>query len=572
MSTAPQIDPHQTGTSRSAPGSTQTHLSHGTGTRTGMTLVPKGLRQDQTPATPEQIASDVRQVGGLRFDQVLLITTLMIVVVIVALLGAVFTYTARAAFEESDRQYTVTLQEQAREMGERLATTLAQSAQLPMRDNDYGYFKAQAAEVVKQNSNVARIRFFAADRSVLADSDGDLTRATDRRFERGFTTAYYKGTSVFEYSEPVEYGSSAGPGLVVLNYSLDRLQGLLTEMAQKQAQTLDASAVRTGLLGVLFLVCAGVLAAVVSRRITRPLGSLTDGVMHLAQGDFDARVEAGTGSREVKTLGIVFNHMADRIALLMNDVRQKAFLEREMQVAKTVQETLLPNRDVFPVGPIKIAGTSFAAEACGGDWWFRSALGSSRVVIGVGDVTGHGLSTALVATSATSGFASAIKLHEPSQIHCRLLANALNQTLFHLARGEFQMSTSLAVVDLASGMMEFASGGHPPAQVFNREDGKVTGLTIRGALLGLSEHSDYATAQYQLRPGDVVVWYSDGLTEAVNAEGKQYSLKRLQNALRQYGYLPPTQLRDAIVTEVQEFMAGTAQADDVTIVVAEYQP
>ncbi|MDQ3264441.1 MAG: SpoIIE family protein phosphatase [Myxococcota bacterium] len=573
LNTAPRIEPTQTGQTGhtgSSPGLTATGLSGRDVTRTGMQLVPSALKEGQVPASAEQIAADVRAVRGLRFDQVLLITTLLIVGGIVAALGSVFTFTAERAFQEADQQYTASLQEQAREMGQKLSSTIAQTGRVPMRDNDYGYFKHQVAELVKQNPNVARVRIYNHEGLSIADSDGDLRADPSFQAARGFATAIYKGTSVFEFREPIEFGGPDGAGLVVLTYSLDRLQGLLTEMEQKKQQTLDDSTTRTLALGGLFMVLAGVVAALVSRRVTRPLGILTQSVMRLAEGHFEARVDARAGSREVKTLGIVFDHMAGRINLLMQDVRQKALLEREMEVAKTVQQTLLPNRDVFPIGPMRIAGTSFAADACGGDWWIRSPLGPTRVVIGIGDVTGHGLSTALVATSATAGFSSAITLHEPGQIHAKLLMNSLNQTLFQLSRGEFQMSTSLAVVDLASGELEFASGGHPPAQVFNRHDGKVSSLNIRGPILGESEHSDYATSRYTLRPGDVLVWYSDGLTEANNVEQKPYSLKRLQNSLRQFGYLPVDQLRDALINDVQQYMAGAPQADDVTIVVAEY--
>lgn len=578
MSTAPRIDPPQSGqTGISNPG-TSTGINGGGTlagvTRTGMTLVPRPLREGVSgPASPQQIAEDMRQVRGLRFDQMWLLTTVLMVVGIVSLLAAVYTYTSKSAFEQAGQHYTNSLQDQAREMGQTLAHSLAQSGRIPMRDNDYQYFKNQVETLVKQNPNVSRVRIFNSDRVAIADSDGDLGQSTDRKFERGSATGIYKNASVFEYQEPIEYGSATGPGLVVLTYSLDRLQGVLTDMESMKQETLSATTTRTAGLGFGFLIAAAGLAFVLSRRITRPLGTLTQSVTRLAEGDFEVRPAAERGaSREVKTLGIAFNHMADRISLLMEDVRKKAFLEGEIQVAKTVQETLLPNRDVFPIGPLKIAGTSFAADACGGDWWFRSALGPTRVVVGVGDVTGHGLSTALVATSATSGFASAVMLHDPSQINAKVLANALNLTLFNLARGEFQMSSALAVIDLTSGILEFTSGGHPPAQVFNRHDGKVSSLSQRGAMFGLSEHSDYSSARYQLRPGDVVVWYSDGLTEAGDKDGNQYSLKRLQNALRQYGYLPSNQLRDAIITDVQQHMGGAPQADDVTVVVAEYMP
>ncbi len=198
-----------------------------------------------------------------------------------------------------------------------------------------------------------------------------------------------------------------------------------------------------------------------------------------------------------------------------------------MSLARTVQETLSPGREALQVGPLRIAGVVVTADACGGDWWFRAPLDEQRVAIGIGDVTGHGLSTALVATSATSGFASAMTMREPDQLNSQVLISALNITLAHLGRGEYQMSSALAVIDTQTGFIDYAAGGHPAACVYNRVSGQFASLPARGPLLGASVASQYTSRQAQLRPGDIVVWYSDGLTEARDSGGKLYGTQRL---------------------------------------------
>jgi sigma-B regulation protein RsbU (phosphoserine phosphatase) len=386
-------------------------------------------------------------------------------------------------------------------------------------------------------------------------------------------SAFYRGQPISEIQEPIDYGSSSGKGLVVISYSLGGLQKQLETLEHDKRATVRANTLRMLGLGLGFVVLAGVLVAYQSRRITRPLGMLTRKVMQLAAGDLGARAGTARGAgREVVTLGVVFNHMAERIKVLLDDVRAKAQLERDVSLARTVQETLLPGRDAVQVGPVRIAGVVVTADACGGDWWFRAGLDEQRVVIGIGDVTGHGLSTSLVATSATSGFASAMTLREPSQVNAQMLITALNVTLANVGRGEHQMSSALAVLDVSNGYIDYAAGAHPSPLVFNKHSGQVASLPARGPLLGASVSSQFTSKQAQLRPGDIVVWYTDGLTEARDAMGKLYGTQRLAAAVQANAHLSAEALRDALLADARAFSAGQPQRDDITVVVAEYSP
>ena len=237
-----------------------------------------------------------------------------------------------------------------------------------------------------------------------------------------------------------------------------------------------------------------------------------------------------------------------------------------------MQETLLPGREGVQVGPLRIAGLVVTADACGGDWWFRAALDDRRIVIGIGDVTGHGLSTSLVATSATSGFASAMTLREPSQVNAQMLITALNVTLANVGRGEHQMSSALAVIDVSNGYIDYAAGAHPSPLVFNKRSGQIASLPARGPLLGASVESQFTSRQAQLRPGDVVVWYTDGLTEARDNAGKLYGTQRLAAAVQAHAHLSAEALRDAVLADARAFSAGQPQRDDITVVVAEFSP
>nr|WP_037583964.1 SpoIIE family protein phosphatase [Stigmatella aurantiaca] len=517
---------------------------------------------------------DVASIRGMRLDQILLLTTAVLVLVIVGLLTALSAVSTTSQFEEASATFTERTQNHARELGQTVSHTLALTSATSLRDNNYAFLTDVARAIIADNRNILRVQMFDADSLLVADSDADAklgTASGGRKPERSVQGAVFKNRPVFEFQEPLDYGSQSGKGLIVISYSLDELQHQLQVLKENKDEALRTTVRNALILGLGFVVLASIIAAIQSRRITRPLGVLTRRVMQLAAGDLSARAGQATGAgREVSTLSVVFNHMAERIKVLLDDVRSKAQLEREVSLARTVQETLLPGREAFQMGTMRMAGLVVTADACGGDWWFRAPLDEQRVVVGVGDVTGHGLSTALVATSATSGFASAMTMREPDQLNSQVLISALNITLAHLGRGEYQMSSALAVIDVQTGLIDYAAGGHPAACVYNRLSGQFASLPARGPLLGASVSSQYSSRQAQLRPGDIIVWYTDGLTEARDAAGKLYGTQRLGAAVQNNAQLTAEGLRDAILADVRAFSAGQPQRDDITVVVAEF--
>lgn len=520
---------------------------------------------------------NVAAIRGLRLDQLLLVTTGVLVVLIVGLLAALSVASTQSQFEETALRSKERIQDQARELGQTVGQTIALTSATNLRDNNYAFLEEVAGSIVKTNPNILRVQIFDPEGVRMADSEKGTEKASAsgpaRVAEQRLVSAFYQGQPISEIQEPIDYGSSSGKGLVVISYSLGGLQKQLETLEADKRATVRANTVRMLGLGLGFVVLACLLVAYQSRRITRPLGMLTGKVMQLAAGDLGARAGTARGAgREVVTLGVVFNHMAERIKVLLDDVRAKAQLEREVSLARTVQETLLPGRDAVQVGPVHIAGLVVTADACGGDWWFRASLDAQRVVIGIGDVTGHGLSTALVATSATSGFASAMTLREPSQVNAQMLITSLNVTLANVGRGEHQMSSALAVLDVSTGHIDYAAGAHPSPLVFNRNSGQVASLPSRGPLLGASVSSQFTSRQAQLRPGDVVVWYTDGLTEARDGAGKPYGTQRLAAAVQANAHLSAEALRDALLADARAFSAGQRQRDDITVVVAEYSP
>ncbi len=569
MSALPATPPPQ---SPNSPGSSSQDR---TGTATRPVLASGEHTSTRTVMAPGfSTALEVGNVQGLRLDQILLGAASLLVLVIIALLGVVQAVTTARQFDEISAGYSERIQNRARELGLTLSHTLSLTSASALRDSNYAFLSEVAREIIEKNPNVLRVQVADPEGLVVADSDAaaEAGAQLDRAMERASRVGTFEGKPVYEYQEPIDYGSSAGKGLVVLYYSLEALQSELRELEVAKGGAVREVVIRTAALGGGFLLLAGVLAAVFSRRITRPLNALTAGAKELAQGNLETRVAPGPSSREVGTLGAVFNHMAERMSFLMEDARVKAALERDMMLARQVQEALLPGREPLRAGPLQIAGVVVAADATGGDWWLRAELDEHKVVLGVGDATGHGLAAALVACSASAGFAAALRTRSVSETTAAGLITSLNQTLHLIGRGEQQMSSALAVFDLQKGEVEYASGGHPSALVVNRHTGDVGSLLSRGSLLGASAQSQYASRTAQLKNGDILVWYTDGLTESENTSRQQYGTQRLLACVRQNLTLSAERLRDAILFDVRQHSGTQPQNDDITVVVAEYSP
>lgn len=574
------------------PTGTGTHRGAGTGTHSGTGAYPTGTgthrsgtgthapgtRNDATAISLLDLAGpdrppDLQAIGGLKVQTQLLVASTLLVLLVVGANGIASTVSTQRQFEANASASTQRFQDQARELGQTLSHTLSLTVSSALRDSNYGTLTEVVRSLTKANPNVVRVQVFDSDLNSVADSDqqAKLGAPLGRAATRSWVTSAYGGQPTFEYQEPIEFGSESGPGVVVLSYSLSQLQKQLATLDEEKESAMREVTLRTVGLAAGFVLLALVVAVVLSRRISKPLGQLTDGAMMLSSGDLAARVDVDQGGgREVVALGQVFNFMASRLSLLLDSARTRASLERDIQVARQVQETILPPREPFAFGNMRVAGICVSADACGGDWWLRLVVDDRKVALGLGDVTGHGLSTSLIAASATSGFVSAVRLRDSQQLKADQLMRSLNQTMYDLARGQHQMSAALVLIDTMTGEFELAAGGHPPAYVYNRQSGKLSSLTARGSLLGATQEGTFPTLKGVLRPGDLVVWYTDGVTEARNAEGRLYESARLTQAMQRYSNLPCEQLRDAVLADVSEFSAGRAQQDDMTLIVAEF--
>ncbi|HWN72061.1 MAG TPA: GAF domain-containing SpoIIE family protein phosphatase, partial [Haliangium sp.] len=245
---------------------------------------------------------------------------------------------------------------------------------------------------------------------------------------------------------------------------------------------------------------------------------------------------------------------------------------QQMKLAEAVQRALVPSGEVIECGAVRISGLWAPASRCGGDWWWVHELDDGRVLVLIGDVTGHGLPAAMVTAAAKGCYDVAQKLRG-NDLDVVELLSLLDAAVRTVGGESFHMTCFATLLDPAAGQMIFANAGHlVPYLCRVQPDGSVDlgVLSARGAPLGAGNPASHRAHTRELLRGDTLVWYTDGLVESVDRSGRQFGDRRLQRILRKIdpGSTDARAVRDHIVRAALAFQGGVRAEDDITLVVA----
>ena len=289
------------------------------------------------------------------------------------------------------------------------------------------------------------------------------------------------------------------------------------------------------------------------------------GVLDLESPDLDA-----FSKRDVEILSLLASQAAVAIenarlykALSANEAR----LEREVRFAKRVQAALLPMQLPKRVKGIDVAASFAPARELGGDFHDFIVPDSTTVIVAVGDVSGKGVPAALYAVFAGELVRGRTfrRRHLPERSSPANVLMSINTILHERQLEEYFCALCYAVFDMKRRTLTIANSGIPyPIRV---SDGVVTQIELPGVPLGSFFGVSYDEVTFPLTPGDMFVFCSDGVFEAMNSNGDEYSGERLIEVVRAARHLPTSGVVDAIVRSVEEHRAGFAPNDDTTVVV-----
>jgi sigma-B regulation protein RsbU (phosphoserine phosphatase) len=320
-------------------------------------------------------------------------------------------------------------------------------------------------------------------------------------------------------------------------------------------------------VGVIFLVMyamALLLGVMLARSVTRSVHSLSRGTERLRQGRFDQPIPVRTRD-QLGELAESFNLMASDIQQLMRESAEKERLEEELRIARRIQMSLLPQGTVT-VPHVSIAAACIPATEVGGDYYDLLILPGDRLAVLVADVSGKGTSAALYMAELKGLMLSLSRVHESP---AEALAEA-NRILTADMDARSFITMSYALLDPRAGRMRYARAGHSPLVHRDAKAGTARLLAPPGLGLGLDAGTHFERVLEEtdipLASGDVFLFFTDGLSEAMNAGGELFGEERLRELLERNGR-SADELRDHVLEEVRRFVGEAPQHDDMTMVV-----
>jgi len=254
--------------------------------------------------------------------------------------------------------------------------------------------------------------------------------------------------------------------------------------------------------------------------------------------------------------------MAQGLEEARESERERERLEKELQLARQIQARLLPG--VAPiVAGLELAGLSFSAQEVGGDYYDFIPLPDGRVGLVIADVSGKGVPAALLSSMLQASLRTqAASVTSPAEI----LRN-INHLMYRSTAIQQFATFFLARVDGERLELSFSNAGHN-WPVLQRSDGERRFLERGGLLLGIQEGVEFEEERVSLLPGDLVVLYTDGITEAADAGGEQFGEDRLYAALSAMPRtLPAHDVAEHLLATLRGFLDGTEAQDDITLMV-----
>jgi serine phosphatase RsbU (regulator of sigma subunit) len=308
--------------------------------------------------------------------------------------------------------------------------------------------------------------------------------------------------------------------------------------------------------------------------ILRQVDALVAATGRLAAGDMEARAPSAGRRSELDLLAHAFNGMVAALQARERELRaaeqrtrtaevELAVTRAHMDIAREIQQSLLPQGSLT-VGGMRFAGRCIPAVGVGGDYFAYLPSGHDRIDSFVGDVSGHGVGAALLMAEARTTF-MAERLIAPG---AGGILTKLNDLLHDdLDRAGLFMTACCATFDASTRKLTYANAGHPPALLLRANESKCAAISAYGLVLGFEKDAGYAEVRLEVDEDDIVVFYTDGVTEARNEAGEAFGIARLERAIVSHRHEDPEVIIPGVFDALDRFTGARQHEDDLTVVV-----
>ncbi len=387
-----------------------------------------------------------------------------------------------------------------------------------------------------------------------------LLQIEDKKNEK-FTLAY---PLFFKNSKKEKY-ANLKVGYLVMTYSTKHISLTSRELLIKYT-------ILFSILGIVLIITSFL---VIKHLIINPVKELERASIEIANNRLiETKLKNRIfGNDEIESLKINFNYMVKQIIQLIKDEKEQQRMANELETTKIVQKSFIPKANNLRVGHFEISAFFQSASECGGDWWHFYPLSNKRILIMLGDVTGHGTPSAML-TAAVKGYCDSLytrDITEPSTI-----LEELDVIVRSIGGEERMMTMFSAIIDPVKQKLLYSNAAQNFPFLINKE----TNTTSPATLLGNGKRLGYVSSDNVISPfkvhsiefkvNNILFLYSDGLTEAKNSNKREYTERRLIKKLKTIDSLNTNELVNTIQLDLIEFTQGNRFEDDVTFVACRF--
>jgi len=343
--------------------------------------------------------------------------------------------------------------------------------------------------------------------------------------------------------------------------------GIVFGQKEEWSERIMTTIVATSIL-LLLVELASLWAGVkLSRTITGAVHELYEGTQHVRHGDFSYRIPV-KGDDQLAELTTAFNTMTENLGELLVVAKEKERLESELSIAREVQNQLFP-KDVPFTKTLELKGVCAPARMVSGDYYDFMALSENTLAFAIGDVAGKGISAALLMATIQSTMRTQLSATNgigPHHYSAARLVSNLNRQLYATTAPEKYATFYFAVYEDATHALTYTNAGHLAPMLLRGRDIQMLGST--GTVVGAFPIARYQEKTVALEHGDLLVAYTDGVTEPENVYGEMFGEDRLKDLLLKYSGADSSELIARTMESVVQWTGSSELQDDMTMVVA----
>jgi len=511
------------------------------------------------------------------------------IVVVSVLIIALFGVGGFLLLQEKSIEISYDIYKNTKSFAELTVADIAESGESYLMEDSFLVFNREIKDIFKKNSDVNSISLVTYAGEILYDSEmesisqysGDARQVADQQVlsrvkakNISFLTEAGNVVYIKKDADGNEYSVDANENIIPSIAEADRIVSIVVPYADKYAviygvtyenlqDRIRATEVRILILMLFGVMVAFFLSFALASSVVKPVKALEMGALRIATGDFKQRVPV-VRRDELGVLSEAFNKMAEDLEVSTKALVYKERVGKELELAAKIQKEILPDDKPVLEG-FDLSGGLIPADEIGGDCYDFIHSKNGDFYSYIGDVTGHGVAAGLVSAVANALIYSVSEFTSDTK---DILIN-VNKILD--AKTASNMFMTMVLMKIAKdGSVQYVSAGHNQILKFTAEHKKVDEMPSGGIALGMVADIDKTLnkVDVEMKSGDVMILYSDGIPEARNENGEMYGMPRFKRAVSSYCELFTAEaIKNALLADVKQFMGTAVQLDDMTIVV-----